>query len=46
MVMETDERFEKIKELDSAYVMHTYGRLPVAFVKGSGSRLWDTEVKE
>jgi acetylornithine/N-succinyldiaminopimelate aminotransferase len=44
--MAKDTRFEKIKELDSAYVMHTYGRLPVAFVKGSGSRLWDTAGKE
>lgn len=37
-----DERFEKIKDDDSAYVMHTYRRLPVAFVKGLGTRLWDT----
>jgi len=44
--MKTDERFEAMKELDSAYVMHTYGRQPVAFVKGIGSSLWDTAGNE
>ena len=28
-------------ELDDAYVMHTYGRLPVEFVRGSGAVLVD-----
>jgi acetylornithine aminotransferase len=28
------------------YVMNTYGRFPVAFTKGKGCRLWDTEGKE
>ncbi|MRJ06487.1 MAG: aspartate aminotransferase family protein [Epsilonproteobacteria bacterium] len=27
-------------------LLNTYGRLPVAFVKGEGSRLWDKEGKE
>jgi acetylornithine/N-succinyldiaminopimelate aminotransferase len=27
-------------------VMQTYGRLPVAFVRGEGTRLWDSEGKE
>ncbi|ANV83203.1 acetylornithine aminotransferase [Picosynechococcus sp. PCC 7003] len=27
------------------YVMHTYGRFPVAIAKGEGCRLWDTEGK-
>ena len=30
---------------DDAYVMHTYARLPVCFVRGSGAVLWDTEGK-
>ena len=33
-------------ELDSKYVMNTYRRQPVCFVKGQGTRLWDTEGKE
>ena len=32
-------------ELDSDNVMQTYGRLPVAFVRGEGSYLWDSEGK-
>jgi len=32
--------------LDREHVMHTYSRLPVAFVKGKGTRLWDTDGKE
>lgn len=31
------------KTLDNAYVMHTYGRLPVEFVSGSGMTLTDSE---
>jgi len=41
-----DERLERIKELDSLYVMQTYKRLPVAFVRGEGNRVWDTEGRE
>ncbi len=37
-----DELFEHIKELDQAYVMQTYKRLPVAFVEGKGTRLTDS----
>ena len=29
------------KRLDDAYVMHTYGRLPVEFVRGEGMELFD-----
>jgi acetylornithine/N-succinyldiaminopimelate aminotransferase len=32
-------------ELDADNVMLTYGRLPVAFVRGEGSYLWDSEGK-
>ncbi len=37
-----DERLERIRDLDEQYVMQTYRRLPVAFVRGSGSWLYDT----
>jgi len=33
------------KELDSQYIVHTYGRADVSFVKGKGSELWDEEGK-
>jgi acetylornithine/N-succinyldiaminopimelate aminotransferase len=34
-----------IKE-ENKYLMHTYSRLPVCFVRGRGTRLWDVEGKE
>jgi predicted acetylornithine/succinylornithine family transaminase len=37
---------DALVELDAAYVMQTYGRLPVAFVRGEGTRLWDSEGRE
>ena len=37
--------FEEAKALDDAYVMHTYGRLPVEFVRGSGAQLVDSAGK-
>lgn len=36
----------EIIELTSRYIMPTYGRLPIAFVKGQGARLWDAEGNE
>lgn len=33
------------EQFDS-YVMHTYGRFPIALTHGRGCRLWDTEGKE
>ena len=36
----------KLAALDAAHVMQTYARLPVAFVRGEGSRLWDSEGRE
>jgi acetylornithine aminotransferase len=33
------------EEFDS-YVMNTYGRFPLAFVRGQGCRLWDSEGRE
>ncbi|MBM7853873.1 acetylornithine/N-succinyldiaminopimelate aminotransferase [Desulfohalotomaculum tongense] len=39
----------KTKEIiaeGNKYVMNTYGRLPLALVKGKGARVWDAEGKE
>jgi predicted acetylornithine/succinylornithine family transaminase len=41
-----DERLELIEQKNNKYVMTTYERLPVAFVRGEGVRLWDTEGRE
>ncbi len=35
-----------IKQLDNEYIAHTYGRFPVALVRGKGSLVWDDEGKE
>ena len=35
-----------IVALTDQYIMKTYGRLPIAFVKGEGCRLWDADGKE
>ena len=34
---------EEIKALDDQYVMHSYGRFPVAIDRGENATLWDTE---
>ncbi len=34
---------DELVGLDADHVMQTYGRLPVAFVRGDGTELWDTE---
>lgn len=36
---------KEIMRLDSKYVMHTYGRQPLAIVKGEGAVVWDAEGK-
>ena len=38
--------FEEMKALDEQYVMHTYGRFPVAADHGRNATIWDTEGKE
>ena len=38
--------FDEIQQLDAEHVMQTYGRLPVAFVRGEGVKLWDSEGNE
>jgi acetylornithine/N-succinyldiaminopimelate aminotransferase len=32
-----------LRELDAEHVMQTYGRLPIAFIRGEGSHLWDAD---
>jgi predicted acetylornithine/succinylornithine family transaminase len=39
-------RFDEVAALDAEHVMGTYARAPVAFVRGEGARLWDTEGRE
>lgn len=38
--------FQEIKDQDQQYIMHTYGRVDVALVKGQNARAWDAEGKE
>jgi acetylornithine/N-succinyldiaminopimelate aminotransferase len=35
----------ELQELDARWVMQTYPRAPVQFVRGEGARLWDSEGK-
>ena len=37
---------EQIAALDCEYVMGTYARQPVVFVRGEGARLWDSDGRE
>ncbi|MBU4173889.1 MAG: aspartate aminotransferase family protein [Actinobacteria bacterium] len=41
-----DERYRLIESLDAEYVLQTFNRLPVAFVRGEGTCLWDTAGRE
>ncbi|HVW31115.1 MAG TPA: aminotransferase class III-fold pyridoxal phosphate-dependent enzyme, partial [Acidimicrobiia bacterium] len=38
--------FDELVQLDAGHVMGTYARQPVAFVRGEGVRLWDSEGRE
>ncbi len=38
--------YDDLWKLDHEHVMQTYARQPVAFVRGDGTRLWDSEGKE
>ena len=38
--------FEEIRDAEARLHMRVYGRQPVAFVRGEGARLWDTEGRE
>lgn len=35
--------FEEIKQDEETYLMHTYGRFPIALERGDGATLWDSE---
>jgi len=37
---------EELRELERSYVIPTYARNPVQFVRGSGCRLWDSDGNE
>ncbi len=37
---------QEIFQLSDAAVMHTYGRVKVAFVRGQGAKLWDADGRE
>jgi acetylornithine/N-succinyldiaminopimelate aminotransferase len=37
--------FRELQVLDAEHVMQTYGRLRVAFVRGEGTQLWDSDGK-
>jgi acetylornithine/N-succinyldiaminopimelate aminotransferase len=39
-------KLAELQELDSRWVMQTYARMPVEFVRGEGARLWDSDGKE
>ena len=39
-------RLDEIVTLDAEHVMGTYARAPVAFVRGDGTRVWDSEGRE
>src|SRR4051812_34114701 len=40
------QRLDDIRERESRHVLQTYRRQPVAFVRGSGSRLYDVDGRE
>jgi acetylornithine/N-succinyldiaminopimelate aminotransferase len=39
-------KLEELQALERRYVMQTYKRAPVEFVRGDGARLWDADGKE
>ncbi len=42
----TQYEINDIADLDAQYIMHTYARQPIVFVRGDGARLWDSDGKE
>ena len=42
----TTTRLSELQTLDAENVMQTYGRIPVAFVRGQGTKLWDSDGNE
>jgi acetylornithine/N-succinyldiaminopimelate aminotransferase len=45
-VTNTGSSLERLQELEHEYMIATYVRQPVEFVRGSGTRLWDSEDNE
>ncbi len=43
---EAAERVEELRAIEGRYAMPTYPRAPVEFVRGEGSRLWDSAGSE
>src|SRR5207244_8108720 len=41
--MSASSTLDELVALDREYVMQTYARLPVAFVRGEGTRLYDSD---
>ena len=39
-------KLAELQELEARWVMQTYARAPVEFVRGDGARLWDSDGKE
>jgi acetylornithine/N-succinyldiaminopimelate aminotransferase len=39
-------KLAELQELEARWVMQTYPRMPVEFVRGEGARLWDSEGRE
>jgi predicted acetylornithine/succinylornithine family transaminase len=39
-------RLEELQELEARWLLPTYRRAPVEFVRGEGARLWDSEGRE
>jgi acetylornithine/N-succinyldiaminopimelate aminotransferase len=39
-------KVSELQELETRWVMQTYARLPVEFVRGEGARLWDSDGRE
>src|SRR5476649_961691 len=46
MTSEKNMNTQMLKMLDHQYVMQTYGRYPIALVKGKGAKVWDADGKE
>ncbi len=44
--MEKISLLEELMQMDDRYIMPTYARQPVVFVKGCGARLWDADGKD
>jgi acetylornithine/N-succinyldiaminopimelate aminotransferase len=44
--MNETTNLDDLIKLDAEHVMQTYPRIPVAFVRGEGTRLWDSEGNE